>query len=288
MSTPAPTSHATFDTLRERYSAILFDAYGVLVNASGVIPHAAEAIAALVRDKHPFLVVTNDASRSPVRGAQRYQRLGLDITPDQVLGSGQLIGPTLVEHGLERGRVVVLGTGDSAQFARDVGATVVHPTREAPADALVVADEGGFDTLATMDAVLDMIVAGCERGRPPVLLLANPDIVYPAGGGRFGFTAGSLAAMLDRALHVVLGDDAPVFHVLGKPSPLHFEEALRRIGTRDAVMLGDTLHTDIAGAHTVGLDSAIMLTGVTTRAKAMNAAEHRPTYVLDDLRLIAR
>lgn len=284
------TTHdvTTFNTLRERYAAILFDAYGVLINASGVIPHAVDAIAALVRDKQPFLVVTNDASRSPERGAQRYQRLGLDITPEQVLGSGQLIGPTLVEHGLERGRVVVLGTGDSSQFARNVGATVVAPSREAPADALVIADEGGFDTLATMDAVLDMIVAACERGRPPVMLLANPDIVYPAGGGRFGFTAGSLAAMLDGALHVVLGDDAPTFEVLGKPSPRHFEEALRRIGTRDAVMLGDTLHTDIAGAEAVGIDSAIMLTGVTTRAKATAAPMHRPTYVLDDLRLPTR
>lgn len=282
MTAPAVT---TFDALRERYTAILFDAYGVLINAAGAIPQAAAAIAALVRDKQPFLVVTNDASRLPERGAQRYQRLGLDIKPEQVLGSGQLIGPALVARGLERGRVVVLGTGDSSQFARNVGATVVAPSRDDPADALVIADEGGFDTLATMDATLDMVVAACERGRPPLMLLANPDIVYPAGGGRFGFTAGSLAAMLDKALHVVLGDDAPTFDVLGKPSPLHFEEAIRRIGTRDAVMLGDTLHTDIAGAHSVGLDNAIMLTGVTTRAQAMAAVVHRPTYMLDDLRL---
>jgi len=280
VTTPTPL---TFAQLRERHDALLFDAYGVLVHAGGGIPHAPDAIAALVRDGQRFLVVTNDASRSPQRASQRYRRLGLDITPEQVLGSGQLIGPALVDRGLERGRVVVLGTGDSAQFAREVGATVVEPSRDAPADALVIADEGGFHTLGTMDAVLDMIVAGCERGAPPALFLANPDLIYPAGNGRFGFTAGSLAAMLDRALHVILGSAAPTFEVLGKPSPRHFEEALRRVGTRNAVMLGDTLHTDVAGAQGVGIASAIVLTGVTTRAQA-TAAEHRPTYVLDDLR----
>jgi ribonucleotide monophosphatase NagD (HAD superfamily) len=55
------------------------------------------------------------------------------------------------------------------------------------------------------------------------------------------------------------------------------------VGTRDAVMLGDTLHTDVAGAHGVGIASAIVLTGVTTDAQAMHAGVHAPTYVLNGL-----
>jgi ribonucleotide monophosphatase NagD (HAD superfamily) len=129
-----------------------------------------------------------------------------------------------------------------------------------------------------------MIVAAAEQGRAPVLLLANPDLVYPAANGTFGLTAGSLAGMLERALTLLLGAAAPRFEVLGKPAARHFETALHMVGTRDAVMLGDTLHTDIAGAVAVGISSAIVLTGVTTAAQLQQAGGHTPTYVLTDLR----
>jgi HAD superfamily hydrolase (TIGR01450 family) len=279
----AAVARATLGELVERYEAILFDAYGVLVDASGALPTAPAAISALVRYRVPFLVVTNDASRSPERAADRLNRLGMPVTPSHILSSGMLIGPALVERGLDRTRVVVLGTGDSAAYASAVGATVVDPDPEHPADVLVVADEGGFNLLDVMDDVLSMVLRGCERGQPPVLLLANPDLVYPSGPGAFGFTAGSLAGMLERALQLLVGEQAPRFVVLGKPAAMHFETALAQMGTRRAVMLGDTLHTDIAGAHGVGISSAIVLTGVTTEAQALAAGVHAPTYLLADL-----
>jgi HAD superfamily hydrolase (TIGR01450 family) len=279
---PAVT-RATLGELVERYDAILFDAYGVLVDASGALPTAPAAITALVRDRVPFLVVTNDASRSPERAADRLNRLGMPVSPGHILSSGMLIGPALVERGLDRSRVVVLGTGDSAAYAAAVGATLMDPDPQDPADVLVVADEGGFNLLDVMDDVLSMVLRGCEQGRPPVLLLANPDLVYPSGPGQFGFTAGSLAGMLDRALALLVGAQAPQFEVLGKPAAMHFETALTRMGTRHAVMLGDTLHTDIAGAQGVGISSAIVLTGVTTEAQALAAGAHAPTYLLADL-----
>ncbi|MCA2989530.1 HAD hydrolase-like protein [Gemmatimonas sp.] len=279
-----PVERLRFTALAERYDAILFDAYGVLVNAAGALPGAAEAIAHLVARRQRFLVVTNDASRSPERASRRFLRLGIPVPPEHVLSSGMLIAPALEEHAMHGRRVVVLGTGDSAAYARQVGAIVVHPDPADPADAVVIADEGGFETLGTLDATLSMILSAVERGRAPVLLLANPDLVYPSANGTFGLTAGSLAGMVERALALLLGSGAPRFEVLGKPAARHFETALAMVGTRQAVMLGDTLHTDIAGAHGVGIASAIVLTGVTTAAQAQGAGAHAPTYLLDDLR----
>ncbi|MFN5581538.1 HAD-IIA family hydrolase [Gemmatimonas sp.] len=272
-----------FSALIDRHQAILFDAYGVLVDASGALPGAADAVALLLRREQPFLVVTNDASRAPARASARFTKLGIPVRPEHVLSSGMLIAPALASHEMHGRRVVVLGTGDSADYARQIGAVVVDPDVADPADAVVIADEGGFDTLGTLDDTLSMILAGHARGRTPVLLLANPDLVYPSGGGTFGLTAGSLAGMLERALQLLLGSEAPRFEVLGKPAPRHFETALSMVGTRDAVMLGDTLHTDVAGAHGVGIASAIVLTGVTTDAQAMHAGVHAPTYVLNGL-----
>lgn len=283
VSHATPPERLDFTTLADRHEAILFDAYGVLVNAAGALPGAADAVAHLLARDQPFLVVTNDASRSPERAAARFTRLGIPIRPEHVLSSGMLIAPALEAHGMRGKRVVVLGTGDSAQYARQIGATIVHPDPGDPADAVVIADEGGFDTLGMLDDTLSMVLAAHAHGRRPVLLLANPDLVYPSGAGTFGFTAGSLAGMLERALALLVGPDAPTFDVLGKPAARHFETALECVGTRNAVMLGDTLHTDIAGARTVGIASAIVLTGVTTEAHVAAAGAHAPTYLLDGL-----
>lgn len=279
----------TFPALCERHAALLFDAYGVLVDAAGALPGARDAIVALRSRGTPFLVVTNDASRSAERASGRLTSLGIPVEPSQVLSSGMMIAPALREMMLEAPRVVVLGTPDSADYARDAGATVVAPSVEEPADAVVIADEGGDATLDIMDDTLSMIVAAVQGGRAPRLLLANPDLIYPAGARRFGFTAGSLALMLEHALHLVLGDLAPTFEPLGKPSPRIFREAIARVGTADAVMIGDQLHTDIAGAQAVGMASALLMGGVSnhraTRAASSGSGfgEWVPTYVLGAL-----
>lgn len=278
-----PAERLSFAALIERHEAILFDAYGVLVNAAGALPGAAEAVAQLIARDQPFLVVTNDASRSPERASARFTRLGIPVRPEHVLSSGMLIAPALEEHGMRGKRVVVMGTGDSANYARQVGALVVDPDITEPADAVVIADEGGFDTLGMLDETLSMMLAAHARGQGTVLLLANPDLVYPSGAGSFGFTAGSLAGMLERALALLIGPEAPRFEVLGKPARRHFETALELVGTRNAVMLGDTLHTDIAGAHAAGIASALVLTGITTAAQVQREAEHVPTYLLEGL-----
>jgi HAD superfamily hydrolase (TIGR01450 family) len=273
-----------FSELRTRHDAIFFDAYGVLIDANGALPGAISAITALNAAGQPFLVVTNDASRSGTSAAARLQGLGFDITPRQILSSGMMIAPALGESLRPGARVVVLGTPDSADYAREAGVEVVDATVEHPADAVVVADEGGFELLDTMDDTLSMIVAGVAQGRAPRLLLANPDLIYPAGPGSFGVTAGSLALVLEHALRRIVGPTAPVFEPLGKPSVRIFAEAVRRVGTANAVMIGDQLETDIVGAKAAGLATALMLGGVTSRETAHAAGSDGPTYIMTSLR----
>ena len=273
----------TFADLRSRHAAIFFDAYGVLIDADGALPGAVEAIAALNAAGQPFLVVTNDASRSGVSAATRLQRLGFDITPARILSSGMMIGPALRESLRPGDRVVVLGTPDSADYARAAGVAVVEATLAHPADAVVVADEGGFELLDTMDDTLSMIVAGVTQGRTPRLLLANPDLIYPAGPGSFGVTAGSLALVLEHSLRRILGPTAPTFEPLGKPARRIFIEAIARSGAHNAVMIGDQLETDIIGAAAAGISTALMLGGVSSREAATNAGADAPTYIMTTL-----
>ncbi|MBL8679666.1 MAG: HAD-IIA family hydrolase [Myxococcales bacterium] len=273
-----------FRSLTEKHEALLFDAYGVLVDGHGGLDGAGAAIAMLEQARRPYLVVTNDASRSADTASKRFRSFGIEIAPSRVLSSGMLIGPYFQKHGLSGGRCVVLGTGDSSLYVREAGGEVIanepDVILETTIDALVLCDERGFDFLATMDAVLTNLLRAFEAGRSVAMVVANPDLVYPSKDGRFAFTAGTLATMLEHALALRLGPTAPRFDVLGKPSRSIFDEACSRVETRDCVMLGDQLHTDVAGANDAGLASALVLTGVTSRATLARSTV-QPTYVIE-------
>jgi HAD superfamily hydrolase (TIGR01450 family) len=275
-----------FDDLANQHEALLFDAYGVLVDAEGAIGRAGDSLARLSRLERSWLVVTNDASRSPERASRRFRSLGLDVGPERVLSAGMMLAPYFKSRGLAGARCVVLGTGDSRWYVEQAGGVPVEPDADAPADALVLCDEQGFDFLPTMDEVLSMVLRAVESGRSMELLVPNPDLIYPSAVGRFGFTAGSVARMLEEALALRLGGDAPRFTPLGKPSAGIFSHACERVGTRDCVMLGDQLHTDVAGARAANLSAAIVLTGVTSREglhRARAAGGHVPDYVIPSL-----
>ena len=73
------------------------------------------------------------------------------------------------------------------------------------------------------------------------------------------------------------------FTRLGKPEEAIFAEALRRSGTRDMVMVGDQLETDIRGARAFGLDAAWVRGALTPLALTTLPVNLWPTYRLTSL-----
>ncbi|MEK7356658.1 MAG: HAD hydrolase-like protein, partial [Bdellovibrionota bacterium] len=74
------------------------------------------------------------------------------------------------------------------------------------------------------------------------------------------------------------------FEVLGKPSRLIFETALQSAGVHAsrAIMFGDQLHTDIAGAQAAGIAAALLTTGI-TQWPLKTTAGTQPDYVIKSL-----
>jgi ribonucleotide monophosphatase NagD (HAD superfamily) len=70
--------------------------------------------------------------------------------------------------------------------------------------------------------------------------------------------------------------------VVGKPEPVMYAAALDRLGGGRTLGIGDRLDVDVAGARRAGLDSALVLTGATSREQA-DAAQPRPTIVAESL-----
>jgi HAD superfamily hydrolase (TIGR01459 family) len=275
----------TIDAVLDRYEVILFDAYGVLVHGAGPLPGAADLIARLNRDGRRYFVVTNDASKLPATSAQRFQRFGIPIDGAHVLTSGLLLTAHFASHGLAGRRCCVLGPEDSARYVEAAGGVVVPP--DAPFDVLVIGDESGFPFIEWADAALSSLFASIDAGRAVHLVVPNPDLIYPGGGGGFGFAAGTIANMFEGALALRYPSRTDLRFVrLGKPNTPIFEDAVRRAGTSSVVMIGDQLETDIKGARAAGLDAVWIETGVTAAIPEDTPPALRPTWRMAGLQSV--
>ena len=275
----------TFKELTERYSVILFDAYGVLANSDLVVPGATEAIRHLNEIGKPYFVLTNDASALPETRSARYQRLGLSIDSKRIITSGSLLSGYFHEHRLEGLRCVVLGPADSAKYVESAGGVVV--SCEGDFEAVVIGDQSGYPLLEAGRSVLSNLFRLIDSGRPPMLILPNPDLIYPSGDG-FAFASGTVAQMFESALALRYPRRPELrFTRLGKPHAAIFREAYRRSGTLDMVMVGDTPDTDIRGANNFGMSSVLISTGVSTQDVSHLPQSDVPTYLMQSLALDA-
>ena len=269
----------TAEALIERDAVLLLDAYGVLVTSGGALPGARAFIERLHHARKPYYVLTNDASKLPATAARRYRGYGLAIDETRFITSGQLLAGFFARHRLAGARCAVLGPADSVAYVERAGGRPVAPADGF--DVLVVADESGFPFLETVDATLSALFRAFDAERDVRLVCPNPDLIYPTPTG-VGLASGSIALVLESALALRYPRRALRFVRLGKPHAAIFEEALRRSGTRDMVMIGDQLETDIRGARAFGLDAVLVTTGITSRVDEL-PEEIRPTYVLRSL-----
>ena len=267
----------TIDALLDRYDAILFDAYGVLVHGSGPLPGAGELLTRLNREGRPYFVVTNDASKLPATAASRYQRFGLPIDASRILTSGMLLAGHFAAAGLGGRRCAVLGPPDSMRYVADAGGDVVQP--DEAFDVLVIGDESGFPFLDWADAALSSLFVSIDEGRPVHLVVPNPDLIYPGGGG-FGFAAGHHRQHVRGRAGAALPGSDRTCASRGWASRTRRSSRTRSaaLGTSRVVMVGDTLETDIAGARAAGLDAVWIETGVTSTIPESAPAHLRPTW----------
>lgn len=283
--------------LLDEYDGILIDAYGVLVDVAGPLPGARELIALMNERRTPYAICSNDASRLPATYAARFARAGLSIPAERITTAAQLLDGYFAEHGLAGARVAVLGTADSVAFVRAAGGEVV-PLREGmEIDVLAVCDDEGFDFKEGLDVALSAVVRAVAAARPLRLVLPNPDLLYPKSASELGFTAGSVAGMIEAGVARKFPDRTVRFDRLGKPAPALLYHArakvLGHLAAPRLVMVGDQVETDIAAARAAGLDSALVdgvsrWQYVAARAQAMTAdngelAALTPTYLLSSV-----
>ena len=269
---------SSFYDLVHSYEGILFDAYGVLVNNKESLSGAKEAISYLRSHNMPFRIVTNGSSLPRQSLSHHYLNMGLEIHEYEIISSGELAKKWLKDH-LDLERVLLLGPSSSEFMLSS------HHKQRSPGDTdfdVVVIGHRSDGSIRSLETMIGSILKRLEILPWPVFLLPNCDVLYPKGSDiqDIGITSGMIAAIIQAAVAVRYSQPIVITR-LGKPHAPIFEEAIKDLGTRQLLMIGDQILTDIKGAHHVGLDSALVATGIGRIDSDSNPYE--PTYFLKDL-----
>ena len=232
----------------EDFDVFLLDAFGVLNIGEAAIPGTVERIADLRAAGKRVLVVSNAAGFPHAALMEKYTRLGYDFAAGDVITSRMTLLAGL--HGrrdLHWGLMATRSTG-----LRDLEGLTLTYIEEDPAAYDQVDGFLMIGSAAWTEARQTLLEEALSR-RPRPVLVGNPDIVAPRETG-FSTEPGSFAHRLADRTGI-----APEFY--GKPFGNIFELAFARLGAVDrarVVMVGDSLHTDILGAQTAGVASALV------------------------------
>ncbi len=259
--------------LSAAYDTALLDLDGVVYFAGGAaIPYAVEALGAARDGGMRLAYVTNNALRTPDAVAAHLTELGVPAAPGDVVTSAQAVARLVAEDVPEGSRVLVVG-GEGLRVAlRERGLVPVESADDEP--VAVVQGYGGPDMAWGRFAE-----AAYAVGRRVPWYASNTDLTIP---GARGIGPGNGAAV--EVVRIATGRRFEP-KVAGKPQPPMHRETVLRTGAERPLVVGDRLDTDIEGAFNGGVDSLLVLTGVTDGAALLAAVpEHRPTYVAADLR----
>jgi phosphoglycolate/pyridoxal phosphate phosphatase family enzyme len=251
--------------LADPYDVLLFDLDGVLFLGSMPIPGAGDVVATLRRAGKRVVFVTNNSSRKPQAVAEHLNRMGIQAEAEEVETSALTTASLLAARGV--GSAFVVGEEGIRAALSQVGIEVLDG-EPADADAVVVGFDRGVH-YAKLRTASVLVAAGAT------FVATNGDASYPAADGTRWPGAGAILAAIETAS----GHRA---EIVGKPKSPMLLAALERAGGGRALLIGDRLDTDIAGAAELGWDSALVLTGISSREEA-NEAAWRPTFVLADL-----
>jgi HAD superfamily hydrolase (TIGR01450 family) len=263
---PPPT---TGGRLVDQYDLVILDLDGVVYLGAEPIPGAAEAVQRLRREDVPVVFATNNASRSPDQVAALLAGLGIEATAGEVLTSATVAADLLSDRLAPGTAVLVVGADALAGEVRRVGLQPVRRADDKPAAVLQgYAPQVGWAELAEAQVAV-------RSGA--IWVVTNLDTTLPSPRGLLPGN-GALVAALRTAL-----EREPDL-VVGKPEPTLFATAARRSGAVAPLVVGDRLDTDIEGAYRAGMDSLLVLTGVSDQAEARSAAaERQPTFLGADL-----
>jgi NagD protein len=251
-------------TNQRHIETYLMDMDGVLVHQEQLIPGADRFIKCLEDGGRRFLVLTNNSIYTQRDLAARLSATGLEV-PESAIWTSALATARFLDQQRPGGTAFVIGEAGLTTALHERG----YVLSERDPDYVVVGETRSY-SLEAITRAIRLIGAGAR------FIATNPDPVGPSPAGPQPAT-GAVAALISKATGV-----EPYF--VGKPNPLMMREALRAIDAHSetTVMIGDRMDTDVVAGIEAGLETILVLSGITTREEA-GRFPYLPSRIVDSV-----
>jgi NagD protein len=244
--------------------AWLMDMDGVLVREEQPIPGASEFLARLQERRIPFLVLTNNSMYTRRDLAARLMASGL-VVPEESIWTSALATARFLESQRPGGTAFVVGEAGLTTALHQAGYTLT----ERDPDYVLLGETRTY-SFERITRAIRLVDRGAR------FIATNPDVTGPSPDGALPAT-GAVAALISRATGV-----DPYY--VGKPNPLMMRSALNAIDAHSetTAMIGDRMDTDIVAGLEAGLETILVLTGVTTLSDT-ERYPYRPSRIVESV-----
>lgn len=238
------------------------DMDGVLYHGNILLPGAKEFIEWLKKEGKEYLFLTNNSGLTPRELQQKLERLGLEVSEEHFYTSALATARFLAKQA-PKCSVYALGEAGLLNALYDVGITM----NDVDPDYVVVGESRSY-SLETLTKATNLVLGGAK------LVGANSDVSGPIEKG-----IAPACKALTAPIEMATGKKA---YFCGKPNPLMMRTGLDILGchSREAVMIGDRMDTDVISGLESGMDTVLVLSGVSTR-ETLKTYAYGPTAVLD-------
>ncbi len=249
------------DILRKK-KGFICDMDGVIYHGNRLLPGVKEFVDWLYHEKKAFMFLTNSSGRSPKELQQKLERMGLDVDEKHFYTSA-LATAKFISNQSPGCTAYVIGEPGLYNALYEAGITIndVNP------DYVIIGETSNYN-YENICTATTLVRKGAK------LIGTNSDITGPSENGII-----PACRALVSPIELSTGKQA---YFVGKPNPLMMRSCLRRLDVHsdESVIIGDRMDTDIISGIESGLDTVLVLSGVTERNDIKNYP-YNPRIILD-------
>jgi NagD protein len=256
------------DALKSKRGFIC-DMDGVIYHGSRLLEGSKGFVDWLKSEGKQFLFLTNSSARSPRELHQKLMHMGIEVGEDHFITSGMATAHFIASQ-CPGGRVFAIGDSGLYQALYEAGLSI----DESRPDYVVVGETRSYSYEKIENAIL-LVLAGAK------LLGTNPDLTGPTERG-----IGPACRALIAPIEMATGRQA---YFIGKPNPLIMRHAREMLGCErnETVIIGDRMDTDIVAGIESGIDTVLVLSGI-TKESDLDRYPYKPHHILKDVSEIAK
>ena len=249
------------DALRNK-KGFICDMDGVIYHGDVLLPGVKEFVEWLYAENKKFLFLTNASGRAPRELRQKLMRMGLDVDESHFYTSALATADFVRTQSPGCSAYIIGGPGlFNALYDAGISTNTIDP------DYVIVGETSSYN-FENINRAVQYINNGAK------LIGTNPDLTGPTETGVIPACRALIAP-----IELATGKSA---YFIGKPNPLMMRTGLKMLGvhTEDAAIIGDRMDTDIVAGIESGLDTALVLSGVTDEVEMLKFP-YRPRLVLN-------